>query len=109
MKNLNKIVLAAGIGAAFSCAHASSTLIEDPTLSTARTPYNNQCNVTYGGSGIFKAALRNLCLQSLTTQNIVNLQLSSGAVRYSSVMPAPIPESIEKESYVISNCTSIAR
>lgn len=50
-----------------------------------------------------------LCLQNNTIANIKNIQLTSGPVRYSAVIPAAIPESAEKETYVVSNCTPIAR
>lgn len=106
---LKKIALAAGIGAAFTAAHAETTIIEDHILATARTPFNSQCAQLYPRSDIIHELLRRECRESLTRKSIGKLEVFSGTVRYSAVMPAPIPESIEKETYVISNCSSVPR
>jgi len=90
-----------------SQATAGSIVVEDYVLSAANAPYQQKCQ-TIGG-GIFSGAIRKLCLNSYDAKNLANLQLSGGIVRQSAVMPAPIPESIERESYVISNCTSSVR
>ncbi len=89
-------------------AWAGTIVVEDHVLATARAPYQQKCQTSWG-SGIFGNLFRKMCLESYEAKNIANLQLSGGTVRQSAVMPAPIPESVERESYVISNCTSSVR
>lgn len=89
-------------------ATAGTIIVEDHVLNSARAPYQQKCQSSWGG-GIMGNLFRKMCLESYEAKNIANLQLSGGTVRQSAVMPAPIPESIERESYVISNCTSSVR
>lgn len=89
--------------------HANTIVVEDLIFSTAQVPYQTYCNTAFNGPGILTAMKRSMCPQFYTKENIKNVQLPSGVVRYSAVIPAAIPNSVEKESYAVSNCTSVSR
>lgn len=110
IKHHNKLIALAVIST-INQAQANSIIIEDLIFSNAKAPYDNYCNTTFieGSSGFLRAAKKIVCSQNNTKESIKNVQLSGGPVRYSAIIPAAIPESAEKESYVVSNCTSIPR
>lgn len=90
-------------------ATAGTTLVEDHILNVARSPFLQRCKTQFSDGSITGLLRYYNCSTSLNAGTITNVQIAAGTVRTSAVMPAPIPESVERESYVISNCTSTPR
>lgn len=88
---------------------AASVVVEDHVLTAARSPFNQRCISQFSGGGALGSLRIYNCINSLKASSVANVQISAGTVRTSAVIPAPIPESVERESYVISNCTSSPR